>query len=184
MFGRSPTTDSISFNINFTPPDIMFNPPPVLPPFVPHHSFIPTWPLRPAHVWKKQSWLLMFPFVTHFHQLTRAQSSQMCLTWKPLVQCLQQLKQCAKPLEQSKKVSKNLNQLQSTFIDLAQQVHHIWVAVDYNIDRPPLFDGYTYIWTWKGIVICFCGSNTYFRILFDFTCYVDPACAEYVYIVY
>jgi hypothetical protein len=56
---------------------------------------------------------------------------------KPLVQRLQQLKQCAKLLEQSKKVLKNLDQLQLTFIDLARQVHHIQleVAVDYDIDR-------------------------------------------------
>ena len=126
----------------------------------------------------------MFPLITRFQQLTRAQSTRLRLMRKPLVQRLQQLKQCRKLLEQSKNASKGLDQLQSTFIDLARQVHHIRVSVEYDMIGPPPFDGYTYRWTWKGIIIRFCGSNTYFRILFDFTRYVAPACAEYGHVVY
>jgi hypothetical protein len=73
---------------------------------------------------------------------------------------------------------------QSTFFDLARQIHHIRVSVEYDIIGPPPFDRYTYRWTWKGIIIRFCGSNTYFRVLFDFTRYVAPACVEYGLIIY
>jgi HPt (histidine-containing phosphotransfer) domain-containing protein len=125
----------------------------------------------------------MFPLIMCFQQLASPRSARLRIMRKPLVQRLRQLKQCAKLLEQSKKAAKSLDQLQSTFIDLAQQVHHIRVSVKYNIGLPP-FDGYTYRWTWKGIIIHFCGSNTYFRIMFDFTRYVAPAVAEYGLTVY
>ena len=75
----------------------------------------------------------MFPLITHFQQLTRPQSAWLHIMQKPLVQRLQQLKQCTKLLEQSKNVSKSLDQLQLTFIDLARQVHHIQVSVEYDI---------------------------------------------------
>ena len=185
-FGRSPTTAFISLNFNPTPPlIIMFNATPVLHlrPFIPLRSTIPI-PLRPAHVCKKQFRLLMFPFALRFwRQLTRAQSARLRIMRKPYVQRLHQLKQCARLLEQSKNALKDLDQMQSTFIDLAQQVHHIRAAVNYEIIGPP-FDGYTYIWNWKSIIIRFCGSNYYFRIIFDFTRYISPACSEYALVVH
>ena len=60
-------------------------------------------------------------------------------------------------MEQSKNTSKQLDQMQMTFVDLAQQVHHIRAAVDDKIaevDEPP-FDGDRYVWNWKGITILF-----------------------------
>jgi hypothetical protein len=132
---------------------------------------------------KKRSRLLMFPFITRFQKLSGVQSARLRIMRKPLVQRLHQLKYCAKLLEQSRKMSKDLNQLQSTFINIAQQVHHIRVAVDYGIIGPPPFDGYTYVWSWNGITIRFCGSNFYFLIVFDFTRYISPACAEYALVV-
>ena len=155
---------------------------PALRPFIPLRSKISA-PLHPAHVWKKRYRLYMFPFITRFQQLTASQCARLRFMRRSLVQRLKQLKLCAKLLEQSKSVPKDLNLLQSTFTDLAEQVHHIRVAIDYDTEPPP-FDGYTYFWTWKGITIRFCGSNTYFRISFDFSCYIDPACAEYVLLVY
>ena len=47
-----------------------------------------------------------------------------------------------------KKTIKQLDQMQLTFIDLAQQVHNIRTTVDYEtseVDEPP-FDRYCYIW--------------------------------------
>jgi hypothetical protein len=82
-----------------------------------------------------------------------------------------------------KNSSKQLDQMQLTFIDLAQQVHHIRAAVDYEIAEPP-FDGYHYVWKWNGITIRFCGSNYYFLIIFDFSRYISPACAEYSLVVH
>jgi len=161
---------------------------PVLRPFVrlrplQTRSLVDT-PLRPPHVWKKRSRLLMFPFIIRLRRHSSAQFARLRIMRKPLVQRLRQLKQIARILDQSKNMSKDLDQLQSTFIDLAQQVHHIRAEADYNIIQPPPFDGYTYSWTWKSIVIRFCGSNFYFRIIFDFTRYISPACAEYALIVY
>ena len=86
-------------------------------------------------------------------------------------------------MEQSKNALKELNQMQSMFIDLAQQVHHIRTVVDYEITGPP-FDGYTYVWNWNGITILFCSSNFYFLIIFDLSRYISPACAEYSLIVH
>ena len=151
-------------------------------PFVPLRSIIPA-PLHPAHVWKKRYRLYMFPFVTRFQKLSAPQRARLRIMRKPLVQCLRQLKHCARLLEHSRNVSKDLDQMQSTFIDIAQQVHHLRTAVvapvEYELIVPPPFDGYTYVWTWKSIIIRFCGSNTYFKILFDFSRYISPACTEY-----
>jgi len=122
----------------------------------------------------------MFPFITRFQKLSGSQCARLRIKRKPLVQRLKQLKLCTKLLERSKNMSKDLYQLQSTFINLAQQVHRIRV----DMIEPPPFDGYTYIWTWKAIIIRFCGSNTYFSILFDFSRYTDPACTEYGLVVY
>ena len=85
-------------------------------------------------------------------------------------------------MEQSMDTLKELDQMQSTFINLAQEVHHIRAVVDYEIPGPP-FDGYTYVWNWNGIVIRFCGSNFYYLIIFDFSNYISPACAEYALVV-
>ena len=74
--------------------------------------------------------------------------------------------------------------LQSTFINLAQKGHHLRVSVNYDEIGPPPFDGYTYCWTWKGNTFSFCGSNTYFRIYFDFSQYIDPASSFYWLIIY
>ena len=98
---------------------------------------------------------------------------------KSHVQQLYQLKQCHNIMKQS---SKQLDQMQLTFINLAQQVHHICATVD-EIPEPP-FDRYHYIWNWYGIIICFCGSNYYFLITFDFSRYISPVCAEYSLIVH
>ena len=125
----------------------------------------------------------MFPLILRFRRLTAAQSARLRIMRKSHVQRLHQLKQCAKIMEQSKNAMNDLDQMQSTFIDLAQQVHHIRTAVDYEIARPP-FDGYAYIWNWNGILIRFCGSNFYFLIIFDFSRYISPACAEYSLVVY
>jgi hypothetical protein len=171
---------SSNFNL-ISPFDSMLNP--ALPPFIPLRSNIPA-PLHPAHVYKKRYRLYMFPFITRFQRLTGSQSARIRIMRKPLVQRLKQLKLCAKLLEQSKSVSKDLNLLQFTFANIAEQVHHIQVAANHDTEPPPPFDGYTYIWTWKGISIRFCGSNTFFRISFDFSRYIDPACAEYVFMVY
>ena len=73
------------------------------------------------------------------------------------------------------------------FINLAQEVHHIRAAVDHEVNNEiagPPFDGYTYVWNWNGIVIRFCGSNYYFLIIFDFSRYISPACAEYPLVVH
>ena len=70
-------------------------------------------------------------------------------------------------MEQSTNTLKQLDQMQLTFIDLAQQVHNIRATVNYEtseVDEPP-FDGYRYIWNWNGITIRFCGSN-YLRVPF------------------
>ena len=165
---------------------------PVLRPFHPLRSCRPLIhtpePRHPPHVWKKRSRLLMFPFILRLRQPSSVQFARLRLMRKPLVQRLHQLKQCAKILEQARRdsdVPKDLDQLQSTFADLARQVHHIRVAAaDYELIEPPPFDGYTYTWTWKSIIIRFCGSNFYFRIIFDFTRYISPACAEYALVVY
>ena len=101
----------------------------------------------------------MFPFIIRYRRHSSAQFARLRIMQKPLVQCLRQLKQCARILDQSNKLSNDLNQLQSLFADIAQEVHHIRIAPDYDIIGPPPFDGYTYIWTWKSIVIRFCGSN-------------------------
>jgi hypothetical protein len=163
---------------------------PVLRPFLPLRScrsliHIPD-PRHPPHVWKKRSRLQMFPFILRLRQPSSAQFARLRLMRKPLLQRLRQLKQCARILEQARKdVPKDLGQLQSTFANLARQVHHIRVAAaDYEIIESAPFDGYTYIWTWKSIIIRFCGSNSYFRIIFDFTRYISPACAEYALVVY
>ena len=84
-------------------------------------------------------------------------------------------------MEQSTNTLKQLDQMQLTFIDLAQQVHNIRATVDYEtseVDEPP-FDRYRYVWNWNGITIRFCGSNYYFHIIFDFSRYISPACAQY-----
>ena len=155
---------------------------PTLRPFVPLRSTVPV-PLHPAHVYKKRLRLYMFPFNLRFRQLTGAQAARLRIMRKSHVQRLHQLKQCALLLEQSKTALKDLAQMQSTFIDLAEQVHHIRAEVDYEIPRPP-FDGYTYIWNWKSIIVRFCGSPFYFRIIFDFARYISPACAEYALVVH
>ena len=85
-----------------------------------------------------------------------------------------------------KKTIKQLDQMQLTFIDLAQQVHNIHATVDYEtseVDEPP-FDRYCYIWNWNGITIRFCGSNYYFHIIFDFSHYISPACAQYSLVIH
>jgi hypothetical protein len=156
---------------------------PVLRPFVPCRSLVPT-PLRPPHVEKKRYRLFMFPFAMRFRRHSSVQSARLRIMRKPLIQRLRQLKQCGMILDQSENLSKTLDQLRSTFIDLAQQVHHIRTSVEYDTIGPPPFDGYSYVWTWKSIIIRFCGSNTYFRILFDFSRYISPACAEYGLVVY
>jgi len=150
----------------------------------PSRSRVPTTIRHPPHVWKKRSRLLMFPFIIRLRRLSPPQSARLRIMRKPHVQRLRQLKQCARILDQSKTLSKDLDQLQSLFTDIAQQVHHIQVAPDYDIIEPPPFDGYTYVWTWKSIIIRFCGSNFYFRIIFDFTRYISPACSEYALVVY
>jgi hypothetical protein len=122
----------------------------------------------------------MFPFILRFRRLTGVQSARFRIMRKSLVQRLSQLKQCVNIMKNS---SKQLDQMQLTFIDLAQQVHHIRAAVDYEIAEPP-FDGYRYVWKWNGITIRFCGSNYYFLIIFDFSRYISPACAEYSLIVH
>ena len=121
FFGRSPTSTFYPFQLqhHFTPSS-MLNP--ALHPFIPLCSKISA-PLHPAHVWKKQYWLYMFPFITQFQQLTASQCACLHFMRRPLVQRLKQLKLCAKLLEQSKSVPKDLNLLQSTFADLAEQVH-------------------------------------------------------------
>ena len=93
---------------------------------------------------------------------------------RSLIQQLYQLKHCVKIMEQLKK-------MQLTFIDLAQQVHNIHATVDYETSEvdEPLFDVYHYIWNWNGITIHFCGSNYYFHVIFDFSHYISPACAQY-----
>jgi ATP-dependent DNA ligase len=103
---------------------------------------------------------------------------------KSHLQRLYQLKQCANIMEQSKNSLKQLDQMQATFIDLAQQVHHIRATVDYEMIAEPPFDGYRYVWNWNGITIRFCGSNFYFLIIFDFSRYISPACAEYPLVVH
>ena len=152
---------------------------PTLPPFVPLRSIIPM-PSRPAHVDKKRLRLFMFPFILRFRQLTRAQAARLRIMRKSHVQRLHQLKQCALLLKQSKTVSRDLAQMRSTFIDLAEQVHHIRAEVDLG----PPFDGHSYIWHWKSIIVRFCGYPFYFRIAFDFTRYISTACSEYVLIVH
>ena len=105
---------------------------------------------------------------------------------KSLTQRLHQLKHCAKIMEHSKNTSKQLDQMQMMFVDLAQQVHHIRAAVDDKIaevDEPP-FDGDRYVWNWKGITILFCGSNHYFHITFDFSRYISPACAQHSLVIH
>jgi hypothetical protein len=151
-------------------------------PFAPLRSIKPI--PHPARGWKKRYRLHMFPFVTRFKQLSASQCARLRIMRKPCVQRLRQLKHCARLLEQSRNMSRNLDQLQSTFINIAQQVHHIRTSVEYNTIGPPPFDGYSYVWTWKSIIIRFCGSNTYFSILFDFSRYISPACAEYGLVVY
>jgi len=86
-------------------------------------------------------------------------------------------------MEHLKNSSKQLDQMKLTFINLAQQVHHIHAVVDNEIAEPP-FNGYRYIWNWYGITIRFCGSNYYFLITFDFSRYISPACAEYSLVVH
>jgi hypothetical protein len=72
--------------------------------------------------------------------------------------------------------------MQSMFIDLAEQVHHIHAEVDFG----PPFDGHTYIWHWKSIIIRFVVIPFTF-ILFLISLvnsrYISPACAEYVLLV-
>jgi hypothetical protein len=152
---------------------------PTLRPFVPRRSIIPM-PPRLTHVDKKRLRLYMFPFNLRFRQLTGAQAARLRIMRKSHVQRLHQLKQCTLLLEQSRTASKDLAQMRSTFINLAEQVHHIRAEVDFG----PPFDGHTYIWHWKSIIIRFCGYPFYFRIIFDFTRYISPACAEYVLVVH
>ena len=164
----------------FLPFNIMLNPstPVLLRPFRPRCSIIHK-PPRPC---KKRLRLYMFPLNLHFRCLTGPQSARLRIVRKSLVQRLRQLKQCKKLLEQS---SQELDQMQSLFINLAQQVHHIHAAVDYDLEiTGPPFDGYTYIWKWKSIIIRFSGSNFYYRIIFDFTRYISPAISEYALVVY
>ena len=120
----------------------------------------------------------MFPFILCFQQLTGA--TQFRIMQKSHIQRLHQLKQCTLLLEQSQTASKDLAQMQSTFIDLAEQVHHIRAEVNLG----PPFDGQSYTWHWKSIIIRFCGYPFYFRIIFDFTRYISPACSEYVLVVH
>ena len=122
----------------------------------------------------------MFPFNLRLRHLTGAQAARFRIMRKSLVQRLRQLKQCTLLLEQSQSASKDLAQMQSTFIDLAEQVHHIRAEVDLG----PPFDGQSYIWHWKSIIIRFCGYPFYFRIIFDFTRYISLACSEYVLVVH
>jgi len=155
--------------------------PVLLRPFRPPRSIIPV----PLHPCKKRLRLYMFPFILRFRQLTRTQSARFRIMRKSHVQRLHQLKQCARLLEQSKNASQELDQMRSTFINLAQQVYHIRATVDFDSDiTGPPFDGYTYIWKWKSIIIRFCGSNFYYRVIFDFTHYISPAVSEYVHVVY
>jgi hypothetical protein len=134
--------------------------PVVLLPFIPRRSIIRT----PLHVYKKRLRLYKFPFILRFRRLTGAQSARYRIMRKSHVQRLYQLKQCANIMEQSKNSLKQLDLMQLTFIDLAQQVHRIHAAVDYEIPEPP-FDGYHYVWNWNGIVIRFCGSNYRFLVI-------------------
>ena len=64
------------FNFDPTPPvNIMLNAMPAfLCPFIPPCSIIPA-PLCPAHVYKKQYRLFMFPLILCFQRLTAAQSA-------------------------------------------------------------------------------------------------------------
>ena len=162
---------------------IMLNATPAVPqPFIPHRSIIPT----PLHVLKKRLRLCMFPFILCFRRLTQSQSTQLRIMRKSLIQWLYQLKHCAKIMEQLTNTLKQLDQMQLTFIDLAQQVHNIRTTVDYEtseVDEPP-FDGYRYVWNWNGITIRFCGSNYYFHIIFDFSRYISPACAQYSLVIH
>jgi len=150
-------------------------------PFRPLHSKTPILS-RPC---KKRLRLYIFPFNLRFRRLTGPQSARFRIMRKSHVQRLHQLKQCAKLMEQSRNMFQELDQMQSTFINLAQQVHHIRATVDFDseIAGPP-FDGYTYIWKWKSIIIRFCGSNFYYRVIFDFTRYISPAVSEYIHVVY
>jgi len=127
----------------------------------------------------------MFPFVLRFRRPTRAQSARFRIMRKSHVQRLYQLKQRADIMEQLKNSSKQLDIMQSTFINLAQQVHNInaQAAVELLEYEPP-FDGYRYVWNWNGITIHFCGSNYRFLIIFDFSRYISPACVEYSLIVH
>jgi hypothetical protein len=120
----------------------MFNPTvptPVLPPFVPRRSIIPT-PLRPAHVWKKQFRLFMFPFTTTHWGTVRSLAYHAKTTCSAL-KTVEAVYKAFGTIEECVKGSGSIA------IDVHQScmtVHHIRVSVNYDIIEPPPFDGYTF----------------------------------------
>ena len=88
------------------------------------------WLAQHYSAMKKRSRLLMFLFILHLQQLNNAQCAQLHIKWKALLQCLKQLKIHSKLLLEQPMME--LEHLQLKFIHLAQQVHHLWVSVNYN----------------------------------------------------